>query len=959
MKKILSIFLSLMMLASCMVSFAEDIPAEEPVKALALVSSTPAHATDDSTAKYASFTFNNDISSAEVLINGEEASCTVDGKTVTADDELEMFSDYSAQINVTDIHGQSISEKIYFSTSGSAGKTITSSEGNSWHVNINGSASMTTMMNIKYNNSSNFVFYRIPVPVIEYGQNLESYVITCHTYAGANVYTMKFAGDDWDGTTMKTTDEAVAVVFNDVSKKWNNSQYNAADSVKSTDLGGKMYEIKVDITSYVKECMDAGEEYVDIGFVSNSTINLFGFYAKDNGYKKYQAAYSYYVSEPRFEICDVSTVVSGTVLESASFAILTDVEDISQVVEIRALSGDSVDAGFVYDETNGKYVLEQPVDLVEDTEYEFVFKADSVDNYGNTNFDEKILAKFYASADDYEAVTKTELSEEEVFYSSVNAENSTISVFYKKPYYSSSNVDVSIVNTESGETAFFETVKSGKRGTVYLKDISLPESGSYELKIYPRNASYCLEKDFSFVSAEDTLHLWDTIASGGTSADISAEWNEISDLFGFENGYFEDIADMNGFFNKVEANRDSSISEMNTENIALMRTFVKNMSFFTAVEQAKDASKLIELLNSELFLIKSQDKEIHDLWVECSESKYAQKTADALIDIIESVSSAEELIALMDEAFDVYKVEIILDLIEEADHSSEITDIILGEGNAELLGIEEYIADYEAIESKTAINESLMTGFDSAKDFAEFFAEALKEAPETEDDPPSSPSSNKGSSGKGSKGKGSSGKGGSTQFVSSAPVVQAPFSPFTDTDSVSWAKDHITKLYNKGVINGKSQNKFAPNDTITREEITKLLVTLGKFQPAEGNTGFDDVAPGSWYEEYVSIAVSNGIVNGMGNSRFGTGMKATRQDIAVMIVNMLTKLGATVEEGKISFADGEQISDYAKNPVAFLASKGILTGDTFGNFNPKANATRAEVAVMLSRVCDVFVKEVK
>ena len=60
-----------------------------------------------------------------------------------------------------------------------------------------------------------------------------------------------------------------------------------------------------------------------------------------------------------------------------------------------------------------------------------------------------------------------------------------------------------------------------------------------------------------------------------------------------------------------------------------------------------------------------------------------------------------------------------------------------------------------------------------------------------------------------------------------------------------------------------------------------------------------------------------------------------------------------------NFADNASIADYAKEAVAFLNAKGVITGDESANFKPAAYATRAEVAVMLSRVNDIFMKEVK
>ena len=132
-----------------------------------------------------------------------------------------------------------------------------------------------------------------------------------------------------------------------------------------------------------------------------------------------------------------------------------------------------------------------------------------------------------------------------------------------------------------------------------------------------------------------------------------------------------------------------------------------------------------------------------------------------------------------------------------------------------------------------------------------------------------------------------------------------------------------------------------------------------KLEAKSSNTAFDDVVPSSWYESYVNTAVANGIAGGMGDNLFGVGKNASRQDIAVMIVNALKNKGVQITSETANFGDSYSIADYAKDAVAFLNAKGVITGDGNANFNPTAKATRAEVAVMLSRVSDIFSKEVK
>ena len=85
---------------------------------------------------------------------------------------------------------------------------------------------------------------------------------------------------------------------------------------------------------------------------------------------------------------------------------------------------------------------------------------------------------------------------------------------------------------------------------------------------------------------------------------------------------------------------------------------------------------------------------------------------------------------------------------------------------------------------------------------------------------------------------------------------------------------------------------------------------------------------------------TNGVISGMGNV-FGVGEHITRQDMAVMISNALTKSGAELKSDDVSFNDSYSISDYAKEAVSKLVNTGIMTEVGNGNFKPKGKITRA------------------
>lgn len=210
----------------------------------------------------------------------------------------------------------------------------------------------------------------------------------------------------------------------------------------------------------------------------------------------------------------------------------------------------------------------------------------------------------------------------------------------------------------------------------------------------------------------------------------------------------------------------------------------------------------------------------------------------------------------------------------------------------------------------------------------------------------------------GSGGSGSSGGSGGTKYNASGTISNIKFEesnetreetteivvPFEDIDSVTWATEAITALYDKRVINGKTETRFYPEDYVTREEFVKMIVCALNIQTEDDLDAFTDVPAEEWYSGYVNAAFKRGFISGIGENRFGSGLSITRQDIAVIICNAISIPSA---QKLVEFADSSDIADYAKTAVEKLAAVGIINGNESGTFEPNSYATRAETAKML------------
>lgn len=184
-------------------------------------------------------------------------------------------------------------------------------------------------------------------------------------------------------------------------------------------------------------------------------------------------------------------------------------------------------------------------------------------------------------------------------------------------------------------------------------------------------------------------------------------------------------------------------------------------------------------------------------------------------------------------------------------------------------------------------------------------------------------------------------------------IVKANTIPFDDLENYQWAKTAIEHMYINRIINGKEETKFAPGDSVKREEFVKIIVNGFDFVDSEA-IAFEDVG-NEWFREYIERGYKSGIITGVSETRFGVGENITREDMAVIIYRAVKKAGLELNieiDEKAQLSDMDNVSGYAKEAVEFLVSKGAVKGSN-GNFNPKAYATRAEAAQMIYNVIKI------
>lgn len=182
--------------------------------------------------------------------------------------------------------------------------------------------------------------------------------------------------------------------------------------------------------------------------------------------------------------------------------------------------------------------------------------------------------------------------------------------------------------------------------------------------------------------------------------------------------------------------------------------------------------------------------------------------------------------------------------------------------------------------------------------------------------------------------------------VSAWFAPEASALPFADVSYTNWYYDAVKFVYDKGIMDGVSYYRFAPDATITRGMVVTMLWRMAG-EPYESSAGFTDVASGRYYSTAVAWAAKNGIVEGMTSSTFAPDQAITREQLASILYRYARWLGFSGYGTDISgYTDAGKVSGYAYDAMCWAVKTGVVTGTSAKVLDPQGTATRAAAAQM-------------
>ncbi len=183
-----------------------------------------------------------------------------------------------------------------------------------------------------------------------------------------------------------------------------------------------------------------------------------------------------------------------------------------------------------------------------------------------------------------------------------------------------------------------------------------------------------------------------------------------------------------------------------------------------------------------------------------------------------------------------------------------------------------------------------------------------------------------------------------------APVC--PAEKFTDVDTKQWYHEGICYVIRNGLMNGKSETVFAPTANLTRAELVTILYRMAGEPNVDGmEQPFDDVIASRWYTDAAIWAYNTGVVKGMSETTFAPNATITREQIATILYRF-AGAEAVGEDSLKDFTDAGKVSAWAVDAMNWAVSVGLINGVEETTLAPQGNATRAQIATILMRYCE-------
>jgi len=182
------------------------------------------------------------------------------------------------------------------------------------------------------------------------------------------------------------------------------------------------------------------------------------------------------------------------------------------------------------------------------------------------------------------------------------------------------------------------------------------------------------------------------------------------------------------------------------------------------------------------------------------------------------------------------------------------------------------------------------------------------------------------------------------------------YDKFADVNTTAWYHDGVHFCVDRGYMVGMTDDQFVPAGNLTRAQIVTMLWNMEGQPVVDYAMSFEDVAEDAWYTEPIRWAQSTGVVVGHSDVRFAPDDTVTREQVAAILMNYAKFRNCDVSVGEntniLSYDDAiDGISWWAVPYMQWAVGAGIISG-MGNNLMATSSATRVQAACMIQHFCE-------
>ena len=177
--------------------------------------------------------------------------------------------------------------------------------------------------------------------------------------------------------------------------------------------------------------------------------------------------------------------------------------------------------------------------------------------------------------------------------------------------------------------------------------------------------------------------------------------------------------------------------------------------------------------------------------------------------------------------------------------------------------------------------------------------------------------------------------------------ASATAAPFSDVADSAWYYESVERVYEENWMNGTGNDRFSPDDSLTRAMLAVILWRIEGSQGANRTVTFTDTSANAWYADGLSWCAEKGLFAGYPNGSFGPDDAVTREQLAIVFFRYAEKTGA-VPSGQVGHATFKNGCPWAADACDWANEHGLFT-DAIGTLDLCAPASRAEIAYLLDQ----------